>query len=122
MAATTLGAQESKWLLSLSGDLPEEYSTTWVTVDEMLGRLIEGGVDRALTKEHLEYAVKHHNRGGAYLSQRGNVWRYFVVHCIISMPLAPQSTSGNGILDKGGEIGQFLYLIEASFCQPVIRH
>ena len=71
MAATTLGAQESKWLLSLSCDLPEEYSTTWVTVDEMLDRLIEGGVDRALTKEHLEYAVQRHNRGGAFLSRRG---------------------------------------------------
>lgn len=69
MSGPKLHVNVLKSILSLSAELPEEYATLWVTVGELHKRLIEGGVDRALTIEQLEYALKRANNN-VYLSRR----------------------------------------------------
>ena len=70
MSKPKLEPQFMKMLLSLNGDLPDEHSKMWVTVDEMHARLVEGGVDRSLTIDLLQEALKRHNRGEKYASRR----------------------------------------------------
>ena len=70
MSKPKLESQFMKMLLSLNGDLPDEHSKMWVTVDEMHARLVEGGVDRSLTIDLLQEALKRHNRGEKYASRR----------------------------------------------------
>lgn len=69
MSAPKLHIKVLKSILSLSAELPEEYAKFWVTVGELHRRLIEGGVDRALTIEQLEYAIERANKD-VFLSRR----------------------------------------------------
>lgn len=59
-----------RMVLSLNGELPEEYSKMWVTVEEMHARLIEGGVDRSLTIDLLQCALTRQNKGEKFVSRR----------------------------------------------------
>ena len=70
MGLPKLKPQFLKCLLSLNGDIPDENSMIWITLDEMRDRLVEGGVDRSLTTDILQSAVTLHNRGERYLSRR----------------------------------------------------
>jgi len=54
----------------LNGELPLENQQLWITVEEMHDRLIEGGVDRALTIDHLRVALIRGNRSNIFLNRR----------------------------------------------------
>ena len=50
----TLDEQVLRWVLSVNADLPEAYAATWVTPDEMMRHLIEGGVDKVFERRQLD--------------------------------------------------------------------
>ncbi len=59
-----------KRILSLNADLPEQIVTTWVTVSEMHHHLTEGGVDKVLLEDMLQYAIHRANGSKEILSRR----------------------------------------------------
>ena len=54
----------------MNGELPLENQQLWITVQEMHDRLIEGGVDRALTIDDLKVALIRGNKSDLFLNRR----------------------------------------------------
>ena len=65
-----LDAAVLKSILVLNHFIPEENMKYWITVDEMRDRLIQCGVDRALSSDMIIQALNQVNRGGSLMTKR----------------------------------------------------
>ena len=61
-----------KGILLLNNDLPEEYSSYWVTAEDLWRRLLHVGVRKSLTLELVYDALRRNNNNQSFLK----VWEY----------------------------------------------
>ena len=68
--AAQLPRDAARGILILNDSIPPAQKELWVTPQDIRNRLVLGGVDRALTTEHVDNALCRFNKGDVFLTRR----------------------------------------------------